>query len=191
LEKTYSEDSAAKSCILKWFDDDEIKEAYYLEDKNDFAYVLRQKYLVFTAINPFMRQGRYFSGNEFSISIADLAKISGFDIESIQYACDVLANGPTTISWHYNIENDVLYNNSEPIYKPQEEIELENARKKKHDEAMRYILSSSSISSDLPRSKEKDASVIGRAVAGAVIAGPAGAVVGALSAVDKNNKNKK
>lgn len=40
-------------------------------------------------------------------------------------------------------------------------------------------------------SGQKDASVIGRAVAGAVIAGPAGAVVGALSAVDKNNKNRK
>lgn len=40
-------------------------------------------------------------------------------------------------------------------------------------------------------SKEKDASVIGRAVAGQIIAGPAGAVVGALSAVDKNNKNRK
>lgn len=39
--------------------------------------------------------------------------------------------------------------------------------------------------------EEKDASVIGRAVAGAVIAGPTGAVVGALSAVDKNNKKKK
>ena len=37
---------------------------------------------------------------------------------------------------------------------------------------------------------KKDASVVGRAVAGGIIAGPAGAVVGALSAVDKNNKNK-
>lgn len=36
----------------------------------------------------------------------------------------------------------------------------------------------------------KDASVIGRAVAGGIVAGPAGAVVGALSAVDKNNKKK-
>ena len=35
----------------------------------------------------------------------------------------------------------------------------------------------------------KDASVIGRAVVGGIVAGPAGAVVGALSAVDKNNKN--
>lgn len=34
----------------------------------------------------------------------------------------------------------------------------------------------------------KNASVVGRALAGAVIAGPAGAIVGALSAVDKNNK---
>ena len=39
--------------------------------------------------------------------------------------------------------------------------------------------------------KDKDASVIGRGIAGGVIAGPAGAVVGALSAVDKNNKKKK
>ena len=37
----------------------------------------------------------------------------------------------------------------------------------------------------------KDASVVGRAIVGGVIAGPTGAVVGALSAVDKNNKNKK
>jgi len=40
-------------------------------------------------------------------------------------------------------------------------------------------------------SKEKDASVIGRAIVGAAIAGETGAIVGALSAVDKNNKNKK
>lgn len=37
----------------------------------------------------------------------------------------------------------------------------------------------------------KDASVVGRAVAGGVIAGPVGAVVGAASAIDKNMKNKK
>ena len=39
--------------------------------------------------------------------------------------------------------------------------------------------------------KEKDASVVGRAVIGAAIAGSTGAIVGALSAVDQNNKNKK
>ena len=39
--------------------------------------------------------------------------------------------------------------------------------------------------------EQKDASVVGRAVVGGVIAGPAGAIVGALSAVDKNNKNNK
>lgn len=38
---------------------------------------------------------------------------------------------------------------------------------------------------------KKDASVVGRAVVGGVIAGPAGAVVGAASAIDKNLKNKK
>lgn len=46
------------------------------------------------------------------------------------------------------------------------------------------------ISLDL-RPKPKDASVVGRAVAGGVIAGPVGAVVGAASAIDKNMKNKK
>lgn len=39
-------------------------------------------------------------------------------------------------------------------------------------------------------SKGKDASVIGRAVAGTIIAGPVGGVIGALSAVDKNNRNR-
>lgn len=39
--------------------------------------------------------------------------------------------------------------------------------------------------------KSKDASVVGRAVAGGIVAGPTGAVVGAISAVDKNMKNKK
>lgn len=41
------------------------------------------------------------------------------------------------------------------------------------------------------KSKEKEASVVGRAIVGAAIAGETGAIVGALSAVDKNNKNKK
>ena len=36
----------------------------------------------------------------------------------------------------------------------------------------------------------KDASVVGRAVAGGIIAGPVGAVVGAVSAADKNAKNR-
>ena len=43
---------------------------------------------------------------------------------------------------------------------------------------------------DILLSTNKKASVVGRAVAGGIIAGPAGAVVGALSAVDKNNSKK-
>ena len=45
-------------------------------------------------------------------------------------------------------------------------------------------------SSEPSKTNKKDASVVGRAVVGGVVAGPAGAVVGALSAVDKNNRNK-
>ena len=44
-----------------------------------------------------------------------------------------------------------------------------------------------------PESKkqnDKDASVVGRAVVGGVIAGGAGAVVGALSAIDENNRKR-
>lgn len=37
---------------------------------------------------------------------------------------------------------------------------------------------------------KKEASVLGRGIIGGIIAGPAGAVVGALSAIDKNKKNK-
>lgn len=37
----------------------------------------------------------------------------------------------------------------------------------------------------------KDASVVGRAAAGWVIGGPVGGVIGALSAADKNNRQRK
>lgn len=39
--------------------------------------------------------------------------------------------------------------------------------------------------------KSQSASVVGRGILGGVIAGPAGAIIGALSAADKNNRNKK
>ena len=64
-----------------------------------------------------------------------------------------------------------------------EEITGENARANAE-----YFANLTSPNSS---NKEKDASVVGRAVAGGIIAGPAGAIVGALSAVDKNNKSKK
>lgn len=38
--------------------------------------------------------------------------------------------------------------------------------------------------------KKKEASVVGRAIVGGIIAGEVGATVGALSAIDENNKNK-
>ena len=41
------------------------------------------------------------------------------------------------------------------------------------------------------KTQNKNSSVIGRGVAGAIIAGPTGAVVGALSAIDNNMKNNK
>lgn len=47
------------------------------------------------------------------------------------------------------------------------------------------------LSYDPNAKSQKDASVIGRGVAGGLVAGPVGAVVGALSAVDKNNRNRK
>lgn len=42
-----------------------------------------------------------------------------------------------------------------------------------------------------PKKKEKDASVVGRAVVGGLIAGETGAVVGAISALDKNSRKNK
>lgn len=44
---------------------------------------------------------------------------------------------------------------------------------------------------DKKTENDKEASVIGRAVVGGIIAGPAGAVIGAISAVDKNMRNNK
>ena len=71
--------------------------------------------------------------------------------------------------------------------------EIENAPKKeltaeeKKEQLNTFVESLKIPVNELP---PKDASVVGRAVAGGIIAGPAGAVVGALSAVDKNNKNR-
>ena len=58
------------------------------------------------------------------------------------------------------------------------------------NEARNKIADALTSDSSSSTSRGKDASVVGRAVAGQIIAGPAGAVVGALSAVDKNNKNR-
>lgn len=58
-------------------------------------------------------------------------------------------------------------------------------------EEQRQIINALASSLQMESKPEKDASVIGRAVVGGVIAGPTGAVVGALSAVDKNNKKRK
>lgn len=60
-----------------------------------------------------------------------------------------------------------------------------SAAKKAHAQAWARL-----ASSEPSKTNKKDASVVGRAVVGGVVAGPAGAVVGALSAVDKNNRNK-
>lgn len=63
-----------------------------------------------------------------------------------------------------------------------------NRRLRNQDRINQQILTNNYSSTT---SKNKNASVIGRGIAGGLIAGPAGAVVGALSAVDKNNKKKK
>lgn len=70
--------------------------------------------------------------------------------------------------------------------------EIENAPKKELTaEEKKEMINNFTDSLKFDVKPEKDASVIGRAVVGGVIAGPTGAVVGALSAVDKNNKKRK
>jgi len=71
--------------------------------------------------------------------------------------------------------------------------EIENSPKKKLSfEEKQKQINNLAESFKIPKDEHppKDASVVGRAVAGGIIAGPAGAVVGALSAVDKNAKNR-
>ena len=60
------------------------------------------------------------------------------------------------------------------------------AKEEEEDRRTAQILAAQNAS----HTTKKDASVVGRAVVGGLVAGPAGAVVGALSAVDKNNKNR-
>lgn len=56
---------------------------------------------------------------------------------------------------------------------------------------MAILNPSETVSNTTSSEDGKEASVLGRAVIGGIIAGGAGAVVGALSAVDKNNRNSK
>ena len=68
-------------------------------------------------------------------------------------------------------------------------VKLAEGVKMQH-KVMKETFGSSPYEVRKPDPINKDASVVGRAVVGGVIAGPAGAVVGALSAVNKNNKKK-
>ena len=53
-----------------------------------------------------------------------------------------------------------------------------------------YFVDRSKMNGKAIKNKSGDASVVGRAVVGGIIAGPTGAIVGAASAIDKNQKNK-
>ena len=55
-------------------------------------------------------------------------------------------------------------------------------------ELMEMDKKTNELINNLNNPSKKEKSVVGQAVAGGIIAGPAGAVVGALDAVDKNNK---
>lgn len=75
--------------------------------------------------------------------------------------------------------NAVSDDNSKDYISPANKLAIE--RSKRNIEILKQ---------PIPQPEEKDASVIGRGIVGGLVAGPAGAVVGALSAVDKNNKKK-
>ena len=65
-----------------------------------------------------------------------------------------------------------------------------NKAAKSIEKAAKNIEAYNEYNKSTKQKSSKDASVIGRAVVGGIVAGRAGAVVGALSAVDKNNKNR-
>ena len=67
--------------------------------------------------------------------------------------------------------------------------ELQDMQEKKWAELDRALYRVQ-ISSSWKQKQEKTASVVGRAVAGGIIGGAPGAIVGAISAADKNNRNK-
>ena len=69
----------------------------------------------------------------------------------------------------------------------QQQQELEEEVKKSQEKL--FDIQQKLVELQNPQQKPKQASVIGRGIAGAAIAGPAGAIVGALSAIDKNNHN--
>lgn len=60
-----------------------------------------------------------------------------------------------------------------------------------HHFADAFIISKQSVKNEVSKITHKSASTVGRAVVGGAIAGPTGAVVGAASAIDKNNRGGK
>lgn len=75
---------------------------------------------------------------------------------------------------------------NEETWKKQQK-ELEEQTKKRQQELRELQLRLLKLQA--PQAQTKQASVIGRGIVGAAIVGPTGAVIGALSAVDKNNRN--
>lgn len=137
-------------------------------------------------------KGIYY-GNNFSNFIPE-EKITSFDIRfgsnlresnyaEVKYNGNKVINLPYSykrsnevIAWTSAFQADAMIRWSQTHTTTVEEQEMRNKLVE-------------TITKDVSETS-KDASVVGRAVAGGIIAGPAGAVVGALSAVDKNNKNR-
>lgn len=75
-------------------------------------------------------------------------------------------------------------------YDVTDEVAYEIPSKEKSDGSSPDTLKYLDYDVNAPVGGKKESSVIGSAVVGGVIAGPAGAVVGAIHAANKNNKNK-
>ena len=149
--------------------------AYSAKDKDEFVAKLR-KLCIYKGLEECTKK----SGQT---NLRDFAALTGFELDLVMEEARSLANP--------SFKDFQLRNEEELVSLRQAAQTHTQAKQPAKSRIQPVSASSDSVKIVLPSDKKKDASVIGRGVAGAVIAGPAGAVVGALSAIDKNNKNKK
>jgi len=118
-------------------------------------------------------QGGYYKNNK----LGDEFKVYR---NALDFACD----------FHYYFFDYLPKNLQEENRKQHnKETKYRQERFSRELEWRKELVDKGATVSQIPKAKQ-DASVVGRAVAGGIIAGPAGAVVGAISAADKNNKNR-
>lgn len=148
-------------------------EEQLLKDITDYCYTIRQYYdAQIQNLSTFMAR--------YKVKAEGMAPIlrAAVSQETLNKASEKYARYPEIKRLTFDFENDVKIS-----------FECTHPNGLTAAEQSRILKNAAAAMSYKPSNiPQKEKSVVGQAVAGGIIAGPAGAVVGALNAVDKNNK---